>query len=74
MALYLHDVWVIQVVWREDLEFKFSFAGPVVARLVLVFLVLHQVGDYVGLTDVYQKAVTNLNWVLKLSKSAIASS
>jgi len=72
-----NNIWVLKVVWWEDLELQFEWdvRAPLrsrVLRILVLILIVYQVGDNVGLSDVYQKRVSDDYGALELCESTVA--
>tara|TARA_B110000285_G_scaffold169177_1_gene189260 strand:+ start:151 stop:510 length:360 start_codon:yes stop_codon:yes gene_type:complete len=77
ISSYLHNIWVLKVVWWEDLELQFEWdvRAPLrsrVLRILVLILIVYQVRDNVGLSDVYQKRVSDDYGALELCESTVA--
>jgi len=73
----LHNIWVLKVVWWEDLELQFernvgTSLRSWVLRIFVLVLIVYQVGDNVGFTDIYQEGVPDDYRSLKLSESPVS--
>ena len=76
---YLHNVWVLKVVWWEDLELEFEWdmrasLRPWILRIFVLVLIVYQVWDNVGLADIDQEGVSDDYGALKFGKSTVSFS